>query len=461
MSIIFLDITLFVIFTLFVIILLYKRKKKIEREGILYLYRTKIGIKIINYIGKKYEKALGVLKNFVIIFGYILMISIIFLIGQLLYFFIKFPEFVKAVKIPPIMPLVPYLPSLFKADFLPPFYFVYWIVIIAIVAIFHEFAHGIFAKKIGVKIKSTGFAFLGPFFGAFVEPDEEKMKRKSNFEQISVLSAGSFANLVLAAIFFVLFWIYFVNAFAPSGVIFNTYLFDVVNSSQITSIENNLNIDIDGDLNLSKVKIENETYFVETSNLNKVGEKIIAFKDLPAINAGLRGAIIKINNVRVENNEKLKAEILKYKPGEEIKITTLIDDSEKEFNIVLAENPANKSEPIMGVGILDLKSSSILGKIREKLSFFKNPNIYYAPKGNTDLTMFIYNFLWWILLINLSIALVNMLPVGIFDGGRVFYLTIFALTKSEKIAKKTFSIMTYLFLAVFIMLTVLWAVSLF
>ena len=287
------------------------------------------------------------------------------------------------------------------------------------------------------------------------------MKRKSNFEQISVLSAGSFANLVLAAIFFVLFWIYFVNAFAPSGVIFNTYLFDVVNSSQITSIENNLNIDIDGDLNLSKVKIENETYFVETSNLNKVGEKIIAFKDLPAINAGLRGAIIKINDVKIENNEKLKAEILKYKPGEEIKITTLIDDSEKEFNIVLAENPANKSEPIMGVGILDLKSSSILGKIREKLSFFKNPNIYYAPKGNTDLTMFIYNFLWWILLINLSIALVNMLPVGIFDGGRVFYLTIFALTKSEKIAKKTFSIMTYLFLAVFIMLTVLWAVSLF
>ncbi len=46
-----------------------------------------------------------------------------------------------------------------------------------------------------------------------------------------------------------------------------------------------------------------------------------------------------------------------------------------------------------------------------------------------------------------SIALVNMLPVGIFDGGRFFYLTILAITKKEKIAKKAFSIITYLFLA--------------
>ena len=51
----------------------------------------------------------------------------------------------------------------------------------------------------------------------------------------------------------------------------------------------------------------------------------------------------------------------------------------------------------------------------------------------------------------------NMLPLGIFDGGRVFYLTMLAITKSEKMAKWAFRIMTYLLLGLVIALTVLWA----
>ena len=55
-----------------------------------------------------------------------------------------------------------------------------------------------------------------------------------------------------------------------------------------------------------------------------------------------------------------------------------------------------------------------------------------------DSGIFIYDLLWWLIIISISVALVNMLPVGIFDGGRFFYITVLAMTKKEKVAKKSF-----------------------
>ncbi len=75
--------------------------------------------------------------------------------------------------------------------------------------------------------------------------------------------------------------------------------------------------------------------------------------------------------------------------------------------------------------------------------------------------MFIKDFLWWIFIINLLVALFNMLPVGILDGGRFFYLTILGITHSEKIAKKSFKIMTQLILLSLIVIMVKWALGFF
>ena len=75
--------------------------------------------------------------------------------------------------------------------------------------------------------------------------------------------------------------------------------------------------------------------------------------------------------------------------------------------------------------------------------------------------MFFYNLLWWLILICISVALVNMLPVGIFDGGRFFYLTILALTGSDKAAKRSFAMVTYLFLLVLFVIMLFWFTSVF
>ena len=70
---------------------------------------------------------------------------------------------------------------------------------------------------------------------------------------------------------------------------------------------------------------------------------------------------------------------------------------------------------------------------------------------------FVYYLLWWTVLICISVALVNMLPVGIFDGGRFFYLTVWSITGSEKVAKKAFAISTWVILALIAALMVKWA----
>jgi len=141
------DITFLVIFTALVIHFLYKRRKKLDKEGIMYLYRTKVGVKFIDYVGTKYKKTIKFLSILAVISGYFLMITMMYFLGRLIYIYLFVPEIVRAIKIPPLMPLVPYLPEVFKIDFLPSFYFTYWIIAIAVIAVFHEFAHGIVADS--------------------------------------------------------------------------------------------------------------------------------------------------------------------------------------------------------------------------------------------------------------------------------------------------------------------------
>src|SRR3972149_1634606 len=140
MSFLLYDILFLILFTLFVVIFLYKRKHNLKREGLLYLYRTKVGLRFIEWATNKYGKILKKLQYLVVISGYMLMFFGLWFIIKVVYVYLTSPYIAKALKVPVIMPLIPYLPSIFKIDFLPPFYFTYWIIIIAIIAVPHEFA---------------------------------------------------------------------------------------------------------------------------------------------------------------------------------------------------------------------------------------------------------------------------------------------------------------------------------
>lgn len=500
MKFLYYDIIFLAVFCISLIAFLIKKRKNIKVEGrIFLLYPTKFGVKLIDKIGSKYKRFFNVLSYIVIATGYLVMISSIWLFIDLLGTLMKMPMLFKVIKVPPIMPIFPYFTNVFKVDYLPPFYFTYWIISIAIIAVIHEFAHGIFARFYGVRIKSTGFGFLGPFIAAFVEPDEKKLQKKSKKAQIAVLSAGSFANLAVTAVFGVLILLFIKIFFIPSGVLFDTYITNSVNISDITQIGNesvsnlsindfsgivknfdknyfDLSIRMDSEsINLTKITAGNKTFFgmidmmllqvtAIEKNKDNISDEIIVFDDTPAIRAGIAGAISKINSAKINNLTDLKKEFSKYKPNETITIEVIDKDyNAKDYIVTLAENQKNKTQAMLGIAFITEigtnKTWGIVSFARKIGERFREPRVFYKPSFNPSLIIFIYNLLWWIIFLNLSVALVNMLPLGIFDGGRVFYLTMFAITKSKKKAKMFFKIAMLLILLIFIILTIMWMVN--
>lgn len=74
------------------------------------------------------------------------------------------------------------------------------IIAIFIAAFIHEISHGILVYKNNLKLKDWGFFFLGPFLGAFVEPDEEELKKLDDRKQLSIFSAGATTNIIFGLI---------------------------------------------------------------------------------------------------------------------------------------------------------------------------------------------------------------------------------------------------------------------
>lgn len=445
------DLAFLVLFTLFVVWFLYRNKKKLQREGIIYMYKTQLGIRAINYVGEKYKKVLHVLKYVIIAVGFALMAAILYVLGQALYIYIKFPQITDIVKAPPIAPLIPYFPKIFGLQsFFPPFYFTYFLIALLVVAVVHEFAHGIYMKLFKIKIKSTGFVFLGPILGAFVEEDKNNFEKKKKIEQMSVLGAGVFANLIFALIFFGLLVGFFALSFVPAGYQFNSYAYSIVPRNLISEVE---------DGNLTKVSVGDNVYFLDDELKGQLEQNlshIFVYEDAPAIKVGLKGIIVQMDDVKIKEQEDIRVFLENKNPGDEVVVKTIVGEEKLEFNLILGEHPADNTKPYMGIAFVESKRRGVVGAIMGPLINFKEASTYYEPKWDGDFVIFIYNLLWWVALINFFVALFNMLPLGILDGGRFFYLTVWGLTGSEKVGKKAFKLITYLILLLFLLMLFFW-----
>lgn len=457
------DVCLLILFSLAVVVFLRHKKKQTKREGIMFLYRTKVGVKFINWFGGRFSKILGRFKYIIIGIGFILMTGILWLIGQSLFLYIKFPQIVEVIKAPPIAPLIPYFPKLFGlSSFFPPFYFIYFIVALLIVAVVHEFAHGVYMKKFGVKIKATGFAFLGPFLGAFVEQDDKQMKQKKNTEQMVILGAGVFANIIFALIFFGLMVGWFFLSMAPGGFIFEDYSSSVIPINNITGINYVEN-------NFTKINVNNKTYFsnkilnesIKNNLITNGVEFIHVWDDTPALRVRLRGVIAQVNDIKILDRNDLMECLKNKKPGEIVNIKTILDEKQMIYEVELANHPLNSSIGYLGIVSSVSNGQGIMQKLTLFLMSFKNPSTYYVPKWDGEFVIFVYNLFWWIALINILVALFNMLPLGILDGGRFLYLAVLSLTQSKKATKIIYKTISYLILITFFAIMFFWAIRVF
>lgn len=71
---------------------------------------------------------------------------------------------------------------------------------LATVLVVHEFSHGIQSVREKIPIKSIGLLLVAILPGAFVEPDEEVLKKAGRIPRLRVYGAGSMANMTLALI---------------------------------------------------------------------------------------------------------------------------------------------------------------------------------------------------------------------------------------------------------------------
>ena len=292
------DLISVLIFYLLLLVVYYKFKNKFENQGLLVLYKTKLGLNLMDKISKKFPRIVTFLSYTGIIVGFSGMAFI-------LYFLIK--ETIKLILVPGTpSALAPVLPGI-SIPGVPTLSFWHWIITIFIAAGIHEFAHGVVARNINVPIKSSGFAFLGPLLAAFVEPDEKIMEKKPILKQLAVFAAGPFSNILLGI--FVLLAMMF---------IFTPFLGMIYDSNGIS---------VSG--------------FIEDSAMNQSGI------ELPF-------TIISLNDNQILTIKDFVNETSYLNPGDEIVVGT----DKGDYNIVLGNNPENESLPYFG--IIGLQENLIL-----------------------------------------------------------------------------------------------------
>ncbi len=293
------DLLLLVVFYLFLLVIfrIYRNKFEVQWK-IFALYKTKIGLKLMDSIAKKIPGLLYVFGYLGIFIGFLGMVFTFGFVVWAAYRLIFVPA-ADAV-------LAPVLPGISISEQLPVLSFWHWIIAILIVAGVHEFSHGVYARLRNIKIKSSGFAFLGPILAAFVEPDEKELKKRRIRDQLLVFSAGPFSNIILGIFIFLIM----------------AFVFIPVQTSMV------------------------EVNGVIIGSINST---------LPIGESGLvSGHVIQqIEGIEVDDANVIVELLKNKKPGEEVSIVA----NETIFNVVLAEHPEDNTRGFLGISFSGYDSS--------------------------------------------------------------------------------------------------------
>lgn len=338
-----------VLFYLIIAVFFYIKRKKLDFQAkIIILYRMRWGLKWMNKYAQKFKEWIILLGYIGVGAGYVGLIFISYILVKNLFDLATSPTAVSGVSL--VLPGIN-VPGL---GVLP---FWYWILAIFIIALVHEFSHGIVARAHNIQVKNTGVVLFGPIIGAFVEPNEQKLRKESDIKQYSVLAAGSFSNILLAVVAILLLNLAFFplqqSMVEPTGFTF-------------------------------------DAYFTENSPFEQ-----------SAIPTGT--IITGINNLQTLGFEQFNEELVRTRPGDKIMVTT----TDGSYPITLGDNPDNP-----GTSLLGIKDVHNEFELKDKYSTGVFSWIYYALDWFSG-------FLRWLFILSLGIGLFNLLPLPIVDGGRM------------------------------------------
>jgi membrane-associated protease RseP (regulator of RpoE activity) len=168
--------------------LLFRDKLKIEVHGPLLMRKTQKMRGFIDKIAQRHQKFWRWTMNIGIFVAFFFMaLMVYFLITSLQSLFVA----------PQASLIIPGVDLPGSPIFVP---LGYGILALVTVLFVHEFGHGILARVEGVSIKSIGLLLLAILPGAFVEPDEDEIKKSKSSSKLRIYAAGSIFNLMLAAL---------------------------------------------------------------------------------------------------------------------------------------------------------------------------------------------------------------------------------------------------------------------
>ena len=282
------DLISLLIFYGLLLIFYFTHKERFTVQGkIFFLYKTKLGLKLMRKLAR--FKILRVFASIGVFIGFA---------GMIFIFVFIIIETFKLAFVPGTPPaLAPVLPGI-EIEGAPALSFWHWMIAIFLTAVVHEFGHGVASVMEKIKVKSSGFAFMGPLLAAFVEPDEEQLEKARVWDQLKLFAAGPAVNICIGVVLFL--GMIFVLTPAMGAV------YEVDGVSVSTTIEG---------YSMNETGIE-VPFIIYSINDNEVLD------------------VVQFLNV----SEDLV-------PGEEV---TLVTDK-GDYTIVLSENPENASKGFFGV----------------------------------------------------------------------------------------------------------------
>ena len=380
----------------------------------------------------------------------------------------------------------------------------------------NEFSVGFGPKMFQYQGKETTYSLRWILLGGYnaIEGEGEESEDPSAFnnqpawKRFIVLIMGSMFNILLA---FILFVIVSMNLQLPSTKINSFIKYEFSKGSPVENAGMQVGdeiLEVDGkkvsiysDIkqeniknNQIKVKFRRNGEIKETvvkDLINKVGSIGIIIEQVenstqnrikflepgkPATESGLKAgdSITKVNGVSVYTIDEVVEEILKY-PNKEIEIEYLRNGKEEIAKKVTAEavdrfNLGFIPEPVETKGLSKFKYGIIYAKetfgavlnsykdlftgkasVKQLSGIVGIGEVVSKTEGFVDL----FNL---IAIISLSIGIMNLLPIPPMDGGKIFLLLIEVITR-KKISIKTEAIISYIFVALLLILTLVVTVN--
>jgi membrane-associated protease RseP (regulator of RpoE activity) len=326
------------------------KKRNIEVGPGILMWRTKRGLNFIDNTAKAHKSGWRTFGTAAVIVGFAFMVFMLVNLILNAAFIITRP----AVASPGVRLVIPGLTIPLLEG----------LIAILSVLLVHEFAHGFVLRAQGLPTKSVGAMVFVAIPGAFVEPDEKRLKKAPVMQRLRVYGAGSFANVLLAL---VCLSILLVAVVPRPGV----YVWETAENTPAYGV----------------------------------------------LQPGMR--LFSINNVPMNEWENFHNFMDNTHPGDNLTIVT----NENTFTITLTSSEENENLGYLGLVLISAISRSdfinplfTLAAISYGIMGYP---LFHPYCNDSFLPWPIISLLTWIFLLNFAIGLFNMLPAIPLDGGYI------------------------------------------